>query len=136
MIETASPATITLALLTGFVCLASGVVALFLPADRVDAVDELEQAPMLAVGAAFGAILFGAFLILAQRSWSDPLAILVSLIGWTAFLEGLVLLGLPRLYVRIARPLMRHARYLGLFALMLGAFLIAAGLTSRATPIN
>ena len=60
----------------------------------------------------------------------------MSLIGWTVFLEGLVLLGLPRLYVRIARPLMRHARYLGLFALMLGAFLIAAGLTSRATPIN
>ena len=136
MIETASPATLPLALLTGFVCLASGMVALLLPADGVDAVDELEQAPMLAVGAAFGAILFGAFLILAQRSWSDPLAILISLIGWAAFLEGLVLLGLPRLYVRLARPIMRRARYLGLFALMLGAFLIAAGLTSRATPIN
>ncbi len=136
MIETASPATITLALLTGFVCLASGMVALLLPADGVEAVDELEQAPVLAVSAAFGAILFGAFLILAQRSWSDPLAVIVSLIGWTVFLEGLLLLGLPRLYVRIARPLMRHARYLGLFALMLGAFLIVASLTARATPIN
>ena len=131
MFETASPTTIPLALLTGFVCLASGIVALSLPAGAVEAVDELEQAPMLAVPAAFGAILFGAFLIISHRSWSDPLAILVSLIGWAAFLEGLVLLGLPHLYARLARPLMRHVRYVGLFALVLGAFLIAGGLTAH-----
>jgi len=136
LIETASPATILMAMLTGSVCLMSGIAALFMPADAAAAVEELEHSPMLAVGAAFASISFGAFVILSHRSWGDPLAILVSSAGWAIFLEGLVLLGFPRLYVRLARPILRRPRHLGLFALILGAFLIAAGLTARAAPFN
>jgi hypothetical protein len=136
LIETASPATTFAALLTGAVCLASGMAAMLLPLDGAEAVEELEHSPMLAVSAAFAAIAVGAFVILLHRSWADPLAILVSAIGWAIFLEGLVLLGLPRLYVRIARPILRRPRNWGLFALALGAFLIAAGLTARAAPLN
>jgi uncharacterized protein YjeT (DUF2065 family) len=136
LIETASPATIPLALLIGFVCLASGIAAMLAPAEAPEAIGELERSPLLGAAAAFAAILFGAFVILFHRSWASPLAILVSLIGWVIFVEGLVLLGAPRLYARIARPLMRHARSWGLFALVLGAFLIAGGLAARAAPLD
>lgn len=136
MIETASPATATLALLIGFVCIASGIAAMLAPADGPDLAGELERSPVLNLVAAFAAILFGAFVILFHRSWADPLAVIVSIIGWATFLEGLVLLGLPSFYARLARPLMRNVRAWGLFALVLGAFLIAGGLMGRAAPIN
>ena len=131
MIEAASPRTLHMAVLIGLICLASGMAAMFAPADAPEAIEELERSPAFGLSAAFLAILFGAFVIHFHRSWGDSLAILVSVVGWVAFIEGLVLLGLPHLYVRIARPVMRHARAWGLFALVLGAFLIAGGLTAR-----
>ena len=135
MFETASPATAPLALTIGLVCLASGAIAMLVPAEAPEAIDELERSPAFTLGASLAALTFGAFVILFHRSWSGPLAIAVSLIGWLTFLEGLVLLGLPALYARLARSLLRRARAWGLVALLAGAALIAGGLAAR-SPIH
>ena len=133
MFETASPATAPLALLIGFVAAAAGVAAMLVPADAPDAIAELERSPAFTLAAALAALVFGAFVILYHRSWDGPLAVAVSAVGWISFLEGLVLLGLPQLYARLARAALAHARAWGLAALVLGAFLIAGGIAARAT---
>jgi hypothetical protein len=125
-----------MAIMLGLVCLATGMGALLSPGDWPDVLGELERSPGLNLALAFAGIVFGAFVILFHRSWSDPLAVAVSLIGWLSFLEGLILLGLPRLYLRLVRPVLGHARYWGLFLLLLGAFLLAGGLTGRAIPLS
>lgn len=136
MIETASPTTLHMAVLLGLVCLAGGIGALLSPSQWPEVFAELEASPTLTVGVAFAAIVFGAFVILFHRSWSDPVAVTVSLIGWASFVEGLLLLGLPRLYLRLARPMARYARHWGAAALVLGAFLLSAGLTGRPPPFS
>jgi uncharacterized protein YjeT (DUF2065 family) len=136
LIQTADPTTLHMAVLLGLVCLAAGIGALVSPGDWPEVMAELDGSPTLTLAIAFAAIVFGAFVILFHRSWSDPLAVVVSLIGWASFAEGLLLLGLPRLYVRLARPMARYARHWGAFALLLGAFLLSAGLTGRPPPLN
>jgi len=131
LFETASPATAPLALLIGFVAVAAGIAAMLVPAEAPDAIAELERSPALTLAAALSALVFGAFVILYHRSWSGPLAAAVSAVGWISFLEGLILLGLPQLYARLARAALAHARAWGVAVLVLGAFLIAGGLTAR-----
>ena len=136
MIETASNTTLHMAVLIGLICLAAGIGSLVSPGDWPEMFDEFERSPALTLAIAFIALIFGAFIILFHRSWADPLAVIVQLIGWMSFLEGLILLGMPKLYIRLARPLLRYARYWGVFALVLGAFLLSAGLFGRAAPIT
>ena len=61
MFETASPATAPLALMIGLVCLASGAVAMLVPAEASEAIDELERSPAFTLGASLAALIFGAF---------------------------------------------------------------------------
>jgi uncharacterized protein YjeT (DUF2065 family) len=131
LIETA-----ILAILIGLVCLASGIGGLLSPQDWLEMFDEFERSPGLTLTIAFIAILFGAFIILFHRSWSGAPAVAVSLIGWATFLEGLMLLGLPRLYIRLVRRLLVYARAWAIFALLLGAWLLAAGISARSPAFD
>ena len=131
MIETA-----IFAILIGLVCLAAGIGALLSPNDWPEMFDEFERSPGLTLTIAFIAIVFGAFVILFHRSWDGAPAVAVSLIGWASFAEGLVLLGLPRLYLRLVRPLLVHVRAWAVFALLLGAWLLAAGIAARSPAFN
>ena len=130
MIETA-----ILAILLGLICLATGIGGLLSPADWPEMFDEFDGSPGLTLAVAFIAIIFGAFIILFHGSWDGPLAIAVSLVGWASFLVGLLLLGLPRFYLRLVRPLLSYARAWAVFALLLGAYLLAGGIAAR-SPLN
>lgn len=132
---TASVTTLYLAMLLGLVCVAAGLGGLARPDDWRRIFDELEASPGLMLAIAFIAILFGLVVILTHRAWTDPLAIVVSLAGWLSFAEGLALLSVPRWWIGLVKPLLRYARAWSAVALLLGLFLLAAGLTGRADPI-
>jgi hypothetical protein len=92
----------------------------------------MNRLPGLTLAIAFVAIVFGGGILLVHHHWTDPLAILVTLIAWASFAEGLLLLGLPRLYLSFARLGVRYARPWAAVALVLGIALLFAGLTGRA----
>ena len=137
MIETAVPLTLHLATGLGAILLAAGIGGFSATAgptsDWAEAIDEMNRLPGLTLALAFVAIVFGGGILLVHHHWTDPLACLVTLIAWASFAEGLLLLGLPRLYLSFAHLGVRYARPWAIFALLLGLALLLAGLTGRAT---
>ena len=137
MIETAVPLTLTLAIGLGAILLAAGIGGFSATAgpvsDWAEAIEEMDRMPGLTLALAFVAILFGGGILLVHHHWSDPLAAIVTLIAWASFAEGLLLLGMPRLYLSFARLAVRYTRPWAAVATVLGLALLIAGLTGRAT---
>ena len=127
--------TLHLAILLGLYLIAAGLGGLADAARWPALIGELERSPgllYLLAAIAFGA---GALIVWVHNLWSDPLAILVTLIGYGALAEGLLLLAFPRAWLALARPLIAHLRALAIVSLLLGALLLVAGLTGRADPM-
>lgn len=131
MIETADPTTLQLAMLLGAAMLAAGIGGLRMPAGWTRLFDELDASPGLALTLGLVAIILGGLVLLLPGGWSDPLACIVSGIGLVSLAEGLVLLAAPDLYLRFARPLLRHARIWAIAAIVSGTLLFLAGLLGR-----
>ncbi len=74
------------------------------------------------------ALIFGTLHILAYNSWTPDWRGLITILGWLAFLKGLLRLWAPRLVVRIARKM--NYRWLSAMAFLffiLGAYLAWIG---------
>jgi hypothetical protein len=132
---TTSVITLHLCVLLGLYMLAAGIGGLHEGARWRGLIDELERSPGLCYLLAALAFLAGAGMVLLHNFWSDPLAILVTLIGWSALAEGLVLLAFPAAWFALARLFVPYLRAVAIAAILLGALLLLAGLTGRADSI-
>lgn len=95
MIETSSALTLSLAKAFGVYMIAGGLSGLT-SRDRWAAIlDEFKTRPGLTYISGVFVFALGVAIILAHNIWADPLAIFVSLVGWGAALEGLVLIAYP-----------------------------------------
>ena len=139
MFETTFPLTLNMAVGLGVILLAAGIGGLSGPPGAVSdwekTIDEMRRLPGLTLAMAFIAIMFGAGILFVHPYHGDPLAIIVTVIGWMSFLEGLLLLAVPRLYLSFARWGVRYARAWAIGAIVLGLALFLAGLTGRVTNI-
>jgi uncharacterized protein YjeT (DUF2065 family) len=133
--ETATVLTLRLAEAIGLYALAAGVSMVIAPHRWRVMVDDLDRIPGLTYAFGLIAFAFGIFILFAHRLWSDPLAIAVSLAGWIATIEGLLLIAWPDPLVAFARRMIGNSRVWALIPILLGAFLFIAGLTGRAVPI-
>jgi uncharacterized protein YjeT (DUF2065 family) len=127
--------TLHLCIFLGLYLIAAGLGGLIDGPRWPELIADLERSPgllYLAGAIAFGA---GALIVWIHHHWTDPLAVIVTLIGYSALAEGLLLLALPRAWVALARPLLAHLRALAIVSIVLGALLLGAGLTGRADPI-
>ncbi|MEE2691220.1 MAG: DUF2065 family protein [Pseudomonadota bacterium] len=83
-----------------------------------------------------GAFVFalGVAIVMAHNIWTDPLSGAVSLIGWVAAIEGIVLIVAPKPLLDVSASLMRPGatKLFAGFSLILGAALLLAGLFGRA----
>lgn len=83
-----------------------------------------------------GAFVFalGVAIIMAHNIWTDPLSIAVTLIGWVAAIEGIVLIVMPKPLLDFSASLLRpgSTKIFAAFSLILGAVLLLAGLFGRA----
>jgi uncharacterized protein YjeT (DUF2065 family) len=135
LIAAATPATtIWLSVLLGAYLVAGGLGALLHGGMWPEIVAEFDRSPALV--AITGAVAFsiGALIVSIHNAWTDPAAIIVTAAGWTAILEGLTLLAVPELWLRLARSLMRAARPWGIFMLLLGAYLLSSAAVRPLTP--
>ena len=133
---TAIPLTLHLAVLIGLYDLAAGLAG-FTGAIKWSAVlDEFERSPALTFVTGFMAFVLGGVLILAHNIWTDPLAAIISLIGWIALVEGLLIMVIPQPLLGFSRSLITNQRAVSAFAIIVGALLIILGLVGHADPTS
>jgi hypothetical protein len=134
-VTTATVLTLHLSVLIGLYLVAAGTGGLTGAARWDELIAEIERSPGLI--SLLGALAFaaGALIVMLHNRWTDPLACVVSVLGWAALAEGLVLLAYPPAWLALARPLLRRVRAVATGAILIGALLLLAGLTGRADPV-
>lgn len=133
--DTISVLTLRLAEIFGLYMIVIGLGGLASPARWRAVMDDLNRSPGLVVALGFAVFAVGGTLVLIHSIWTDPLACLVSLIGYVALIEGATLLAVPGPLIRIGHWSTGFIRAWASIALVLGILLFLAGLTGRATLI-
>ena len=122
----------TLALFAGLYLFAAGLGLLLDPKGYAAMLDEFRANGALAYLAAIAAFILGAFIVTVHNVWTGPTAILVSLIGWAALVEGVLLLVMRRKFLDIFAPLAANARFMSLMGAAtaaIGALMLFSALT-------
>ena len=129
---TATTLTLHLAILIGLYELSAGLAGLTGWINWAALLDEFGRSPALTFVTGFMAFAIGGTLILVHCLWTDVLAVIVSLIGWIALAEGLLLMIMPGPLLALSRRLVGNQKLISLLAAAFGLILIALGLTGRA----
>ena len=130
MIETLSTTQI-LAVFIGLYMVAAGIGFLTGRGSYATLIDELRD--NTALGYVTGAFVFalGAAMVAVHNLWTGPLAIVVSLVGWGALIEGVLMLAIRRTFLGLVKVIPFTPATMvpyGIAAIVLGAVLAIAGL--------
>lgn len=134
MIVTFSVLTLTLAKALGVYVLITGFSGLATPARWQAVMEDYQRSPGLTYLTAVIVLGVGLALVAVHPLWTDPLAMFVSLICWIVLIEGIAMAAFPDGLLKlglatVATPGWRRGWVV--FALSLGAVLLAAGLLGR-----
>jgi hypothetical protein len=130
MIETLSVTQI-LAVFIGLYMVAAGIGFLTGRGSYATLIDELRD--NTALGYVTGAFVFalGAAMVAVHNLWTGPLAIVVSLVGWGALIEGILMLAIRRRFLGLVKVVPFTPATMvpyGITAIVLGVVLLYAGL--------
>lgn len=131
--DTISILTLRLAEAMGLYMILIGIGGLANPPRWRAVMDDLNRSPALVVALGFSVFVVGVTLVMVHSIWTDPLAIIVSIIGYVALIEGALLLAVPGPLISIGHWSTGFIRAWAIIALVLGILLFLAGLTGRAT---
>jgi len=129
---TAIPLTLHLLVLIGLYELAAGIAGLTGRIDWRAMTDEFVRSPSLSFITGFMVFALGGVMIMNHHHWTDLLAIIVSLVGWIALVEGILMMIAAKPLLIFFRPLIGSQRAVSLFAAVVGIILIVLVLTGRA----
>jgi hypothetical protein len=135
MIETFSLLTLAIAKGFGVLILAVALNALTAPQRLIAVLADFERSPGLAFMGALMALIMGLVLVTLHDLWTDPLAILVTLLGWALLIKGVLLLAIPGGFLKFGRAMIAtpsSVRVYGVIALILAVILLAGGFFGRA----
>lgn len=136
MIDTFAVLTLDLAKAYGLYILVSGLSGLFAPDRWRLVMDDYARSPGLTYFTAVIVFGLGIVLVMLHNLWIDPLAIVISLIGWVITFEGILLMALPEAFTKLGQAVVAtdaRTRLWAIFAVVLGVILLAIGLTGHAT---
>ena len=134
--DTFSVTTLDFAKVYGVYILVTGLAGLFAPDRWKQVMDDYARSPGLTYLTAVIVFGLGLVLVTLHNLWTDPLAIIVSLIGWVFLIEGIALTALPEALLKFgAAAVASHGRVRiwAIFALVGGLLLLLAAFTSRAS---
>jgi hypothetical protein len=97
---------------------------------------DFERSPGLSFIAALFAIVLGLVLVMLHNLWTDPAAVVVTLLGWLVLFKGALILAAPEGLMKFASAASASAgtvRAWGLVALVLAAVYLFIGLAGRAS---
>ena len=89
--------------------------------------DDFIDSPALTYLAAIMAFALGGTIVFLHNLWNTPLEIIVSLIGWAALIEGILMLGFRRPFFTLVGAIPLNEGFMkayGIFVLLLGAALM------------
>jgi uncharacterized protein YjeT (DUF2065 family) len=93
---------------------------------------QIENSAAITQAVGFATFAVGTAIILVHTLWTDALAVAVTLIGWIALAEGVLMLAIPALLFRIFRPLLAGSlRPLAIVTILIGLLLLSAGLAGK-----
>ncbi len=131
MITTEHSLTLSIATAFGTYLLAAGAGGVIDRSRWGAILQDLRESSGLAFLAGLITFALGVVIILVHNHWSDVLAGFISLIGWVAALEGLILLAYPGPLLDLSDKLMKpqFINAFMSFAVVVGALLLLLGLT-------
>lgn len=133
---TISTLTLTLAQAMGLYLILVGLSGLAGPR-RWDAVmKELSASAALQILMGVAVFAIGVALAITHSRLTDPLAIIVTLIGWIALFEGALLIVVPGPLLRIGHWSLGFTRIWAIVSLILGILLGLAGLTGTTSATH
>ena len=132
MAHTITVLTLYLAQAIGLYLFAIGLGLVLYPARWATLADDLERSPLATLVAGAAAFWIGAGILIAHHHTLDALALVVTLFGVVAVVKGLLILAFPVPLLGFYRPFLRHARILGIVALVAGVVLFLCGFPGRA----
>ena len=127
MITTAHPVTLFLARAIGAFLLARSIPSLMTPSHTRRIFEDYAAGAGIGYVAAFVSFAVGVALVAAHNYWSDPLAVAVTLVGWSATLEGLALAAFPAVFHRLRKDRSDSSRIPAIISIVFGVTLMAAG---------
>jgi uncharacterized membrane protein len=121
-----------LARIIGLYMVSAGIGLVIDPKIYDGIIENMRDNPALAYVTAVLVFSIGAVLVTLHNQWTGWQAILVSLMGWGALVEGVLMLAVRRIFFAIVAKFpmtMTVYRVAGGFAVFLGAALLYAGVT-------
>lgn len=122
--------TLFLAQIMGVYFLVAGVGILMNPARMRGAMKEAEKSYLLPYFDGAVALIVGLLIVLTHNVWDNLMSSLVSLIGWIAVLEGVLMLTLPQKSIsRIMQSFMgaNLGRFMGVVSVVVGLYFVYNG---------
>jgi hypothetical protein len=134
MITTVTVLTLSLAKAFGVYFIAAGLSGLLAPERWRAILDGFRQNAALSYISGVFVFALGVAVIIAHNIWADPLAIVVTLIGWAAAIEGVVLIAFPEPLLKWSVSFLRPGavKIWAVAIIVIGAILLLLGLTGRA----
>ena len=93
-------------------------------------IGDLRENTALGIVASMFVFVLGTVIVALHNVWTDPLSIFVSLFGWSALIEGFIMLAFRRPFLRLVGvvPLTATTTVIfGVFAMLLGTVLLYGG---------
>ena len=133
MIETSSELTLKLSIAFGAYMLVAGPTGFYARDRWYGILEGIDNAPALSYVTGAFVFILGCAMILTHNIWSDFLAGFISLVGWVAAIEGLIIIAMPNVLIKFCRSIMSPALVTGFagFTTLGGALLILLGLTGQ-----
>ena len=131
MVETLSVTQI-LAVFIGLYMVAAGVGLLTDKNAYATVIDDLRENPTLGYVTSVLVFVLGAAIVSVHNLWTDPLAVAVSLVGWGALVEGVLMLAIRRPFLSLVGVIPFTAATVvpfGIAIIVFGGVLLYAGLT-------
>lgn len=130
--NTLSPLTLYLAQAIGLYMILAGLSGLVKPDRWRQMMDEFAASAALTMMTGVVVFALGVTLVYVHGFLTDPLAILVTAVGWVALIEGALFMVVPHLLLRIGFWSLKFTRIWAIVSILLGILLGFAGLTGTA----
>ena len=121
----------TLAILLGIYMISAGIGLLTDSTGFAGMIDEFKTSMTLTYLTAIMAFAIGGTFVAIHNLWATPLEIIVTLIGWAALIEGMLMLAFRKPFFTLIGAIHLNAAVMktyGIFVLVVGGVLIALAL--------
>ncbi len=127
--DAGSPMTLFLAKAIGFYFLAAGVGVMIAPQRWQSVMQEMKDQQTLVLLAGIMAYVLGIVILSVHRVWGEPLACIITAIGYIGVIKGLLLMIFPAPAMKLGEFMLGNMmmRVWSILIIALGAYMIYAG---------